>query len=378
MEEAVSPWRKIFNKLQSKIEVRVGLLGDGIGNVSVTGKPGWNWIRYRDDLNRLSMVRNVTAARLGDGIPVFVGKKYPDDEYEQVLGVYWDQYILDAGLDTIDQYAGGEPHGDKHAGKANDPVPVDLNNLSPGKVVPTSPASLSVDVQQFIYVTGCDVFEYPGETLDLTDNVPTIYGRRYVMIYLDLDTDAVAALNGDVVTWADTPEIPAPLPYTIPLALIDLESGQATITDADIYQYKVIYLPVCGDIGPHTHSDEASGGSSILGLEELMLNCWEDILIQAGEITPVQTYHRLIAPEGLYLSGGIVEIDLHTINADTLWGCGQLLILFPPDSGMYVDYRVNLRHGIGNLRLCDDVDITLDSGDHIMLIYDGDFWRNFR
>ena len=80
----------------------------------------------------------------------------------------------------------------------------------------------------------------------------------------------------------------------------------------------------------------------------------------------------------MYISEGIVDVDLHTINADPLYGCGQLLILFAPDSAMYADYRINLRHGIGNIRLCDDIDIILDSGDHIMLIYDGSYWRNFR
>lgn len=376
-EEAVRPWKALFSQLQPKTELRMGLLGDGLGNVSVPGKPGWNWIRYRDDLSRLSMVRNVAVARLGDGVPVMVGKRHYTDEYEQVLWVYWDPYVQDADLSTIDQYAGGEPHGDKHAGKANDPVPVDLNNLSPGKVVPTDPASLFVDVQQFMYVTGCDVFEYPGESFDLTSHIPAIYGRRYVMVYLDLETDAVDAVDGDVVGWVDTPTIPDPLPYTIPLAIIDLESGQATITDSDIYQYKVMYLPVCGDVGPHTHSSDAEGGQSLLNVQELMFDCWVDITIDGGEIIPTDVYHRLVVPEGMYISEGSISVELLTIHADTTYGCGQVIILRTVAPSLYTSYNVVLRHGTGNIWLNGGSDITLGEGDHVMLVYDGEgYWHD--
>ena len=375
--DAVSPWQEWGDLLKAQ-RYRPGLLGDGKGNTRVTGKPGWSWIRYDFITDRLSIVRNPSNMQLADGTPVLVGKRDPGDEYEQILFVAWNWYVNPTQA-TMDQYASA-PHGVTHAGKNNDPSPIDLNNLSPGKVVPTDPASLSVVIQEFLYAQDCEVARFGQTTLDMTDNVPGMYGHRYVLVYIDVTGGgAVLTVDGDVTDTDSTPTIPDTPVGGLPLAVIELDALQTTITDADIYQYKILYDSVCGEGVPvHYHSGDDEGGGSLLNVEELMLACWQDILIQAGQISPIQAYHRLIAPEGLYISDNIVEVDLHTINADPTYGCGQLLILFPPETALYTDYRVNLRHGVGNIRLCDDVDVVLDAGDHIMLIYDGTYWRNFR
>jgi len=376
--DAAKPWQEWGNKLKPQA-YRPGLLGDGQGSIQVTNKPGWSWIRYDYSPHQLSIVRNPSNMQLADGTPVLVGKRDPGDEYEQILYVAWNFYV-NPSQSTMDQYSTEHPHGVTHARKNSDPAPIDLNNLSPGKVVPTDPASLNVTIQEFLYVDGCEVIRFGETTFDLSGSVPGMYGHRYILVYLDLLNDGtITTVDGDLTDVSSTPAIPDVPEGGLPLAIIEIDAFQTTITDDDIWQYKILYDSVCGDGVPvHTHSGADDGGSSLLAVEELMLACWQDILIDAGQITPIQAYHRLIAPEGLYFSQGVVDVDLHTIHADTLWGCGQLLILFAPDSAMYVDYRVNLRHGIGNLRLCDDADVTLDSGDHIMLIYDGTYWRNFR
>lgn len=377
LEEALHVWNQLHDMFQPNTNLKPGLIGDGEGNVVVTDMPGWNYIRYRDDLNRLSMVRNESESGLADGTPVMTGKRHHSDDYEQVLWVYWGPYSWDPTQSTIDQYQ-SSAHGPTHQGKSNDPAPIDYNNLSPGKVVATDPASLIVTVQDFIYANNLDVYEWMEADLDLTAHVPAIAGHRYVLVYMDLTSDDAAAYAGDIVAAVDAPAIPAPPADSLPLAIVELAFGDTAITNDYIWQYKLLYGSIGGDVPVHYHSGALDGGASLLGVQELMIDCWVDIQIQAGQIIPVQMYHRLIAPEGMYLGEGIVEIDLHTIVADATWGCGQLLIIFPPDSAMYTDYRVNLRHGIGNLRLCDDADVTLDSGDHIMLIYDGSYWRNFR
>ena len=70
-----------------------------------------------------------------------VGKKHADDPYEQVLGVDWSLYAYAPSATSVLQ----------HATPA-----IDLSDLSPGKVVPTHPISLSVSVRAFLYIVGAN------------------------------------------------------------------------------------------------------------------------------------------------------------------------------------------------------------------------------
>jgi len=224
MEEGRRAVQRVINGLQPRQPTRRGLLGDSNGTVAVANRPGWAYIRYRDE--QLSIVRYLLPVQYPDGTPVIVGKRYPGDAYEQVLNVDWEMYTQTPADSAVRQ----------HATPATD-----LDDLSPGKVMPTDPVSLSVDARAFLYVNDDTAVEFAGDSIDLTANVPGGAGHRYVLVYMDLDTDTLAAEDGTLVALGMTaPAVPVPA-NGLPLGIVDLENGQATITGDDIYQYKAMY-----------------------------------------------------------------------------------------------------------------------------------------
>ena len=235
--EARQALQELINKLQAKQNVRRGLLGDSNGTVLVANRPGWAYIRYHDDLNRLAIVRYLIPEQFPDGMPVVVGRKHPDSPYEEVLGVDWVMYAT-APTETVVR---------QHATPA-----IDLSDLSPGKVVPTVAASLSVDVRAFLYINEDAAVEYGGGSIDLTGSVPGIAGHRLTLVYMDLDTDGLMAEDGAIVALAVNAAAPAVPENGLPLGLVDIANGDTSITGDDITQYKAMYQslpPTTGILG---------------------------------------------------------------------------------------------------------------------------------
>lgn len=374
-DSALQPWKKLFNKYQPDTEIRHGFIGDGNGTVTVPDLPGWSWVRYDDIQSKLSMVRNHRYGLLPDGTPIVVGRRHHTDKYEQVLRVDFSSYASGMDQDTINQYILA-PHGVSHRGLGSDPAPIDLNNIVVGKVVPDDPSSLSVEIYSTIYEYACEVILYDGEVLDLTAYVPGAPGmHRYVLVYLDQVTGAAGAIAGELGPIpAGPPDVPEALSRTIPLAIVLLVNGQTQIFIADIIQWKLLLGAACGTVGVHTHSDDATGGSSLIGIEEFMYACHEPIFMVGNAIWPTDVYHELHI-SAMY-DGLDMEVDLVWIHPDPTFGCGQLLILKIADPGMYTTYKVNVRSGIGNIVLSGG-DVSLDEGtDHLWLIFDGENWCN--
>jgi hypothetical protein len=312
-------------------------------------------------------------AYFADGTPVWVGKWHYTDKYEQVLGVYWGPYADNPTQAIIDQYRVA-PHGaTHHAITGSDPAPIDMSNLVNGKIVATEPETLSVAAEFMIYAYGLELRKFPGSTIDLSTHVPAIAGHRYTLVYLNTSTGFLGAIAGTIVPDPAPPDVPTAISGTIPLAIVDQYFGQTTIIDSRIYQWKLLWGTIGGTVPPHTHSDAGSGGTSIVGLEELLFACHTPLFLVGNAIYPINTYHTLYIP--VMYDGLDVEEDLIWIHPDPVYGCGQLLILKPADPSMYTTYKVNVRHGVGNIFLGGHADIVLDEGtDHILLIYDGQHW----
>jgi hypothetical protein len=231
--EARQALQQVLDRYQVRQETRHGLLGDGNGTVMVSGRPGWAFIRYREDLNRLSLVRYLLQEQMPDGTPVVVGRKYPGDPFEQVLGEDWTLYAWSPSQNTTDTHS---------------TQVITLNDMAPGKVVPTNPVSLSVDTRGFLYVNGSRAVEHSGDTIDLTANVPGAAGHSSVLVYMDLGTDTLGSVAGDLTAVgvnAPAPDVPE---NGLPLAVVDLANGDTEIVGGAITQYKAPYLHVGGQV----------------------------------------------------------------------------------------------------------------------------------
>lgn len=124
----------------------------------------------------------------------------------------------------------------------------------------------------------------------------------------------------------------------------------------------------------HTHTDDTTGGSSIIGLEEFFLSCAEPIFLVGNAIYPTHTYHELHIPV-LYATWPTIQADLAWVHPDPVYGCGQLLLLRVATSGLYSSYRVRILHNVGNIFLQGKQNIDLNEAtDHILLVYNGSRW----
>jgi hypothetical protein len=374
--DALNTFGALLGTFQPLAAWKKGLLGNGNGESMVADRPGWSWFRLDGEQSKLTQVRNLMFAYFADGTPVWVGKWHYTDKYEQVLGVYWGPYADNPTQAIIDQYRVA-PHGaTHHAITGSDPAPIDMSNLVNGKVVATSPETLSVAAEFMIYAYGLELRKFPGSTIDLSTHVPAIAGHRYTLVYLNTSTGFLGAIAGTIVPDPAPPDVPLAISGTIPLAIVDQYFGQTTIIDSRIYQWKLLWGAIGGTVPPHTHSDANSGGTSIVGLEELLFACATPLFLVGNAIYPINTYHTLYIP--VMYDGLDVEVDLVWIHPDPVHGCGQLLIIRPASPGMYITYSIRVVHGAGNIRLHDKVHVTLDeSTDHMLLIYDGSYWCDF-
>jgi hypothetical protein len=372
-QDVYAAWSELIKLFQPNSRVKRGLLGDGEGSVDVDGKPGWSWIRYVGETQKLSQVRNPQWSWLADDTPVIVGKLDAEDPYEQVkypdLGMYADQWT-DAQLAA---YAGA-PHGENHHGSwGNDPAPIDLNNIEPGKVKEQEPPDQTVYVEPFIYPYGLDLIKFDGNTVDLSAEFPAAGNHRYALVHLVYSTGELGYAVADAVPAAADPDMPSAVSNTIPLGIARLVGGETEITQEDhIWQWKLLWNGIgAGSVSPHTHTDDSSGGASLLCIEELMFDNAEPISMVGTTIFPTHAYHKIFV-SGLYVSG---TQDLIRIEPDTSVGCAQVLIIRPAEFGLYATYSIRVRHAVGNIWLSGKADIILDEQtDHLLLIYNGSYW----
>jgi hypothetical protein len=230
--EARLALQQVLGRYQPRQDERHGLLGDGNGTV-MTSRPAWAFIRYREDLNRLSLVRYLLQEQLPDGTPVVVGRKYPGDPFEQVLGEDWSLYAWSPSQSTATSHA---------------TQVITMNDMAPGKVTPTDPVSLAVNVRGFLYVNGSRAVENSGDSIDLTADVPGAAGHWLVLVYMDLGTDTLASVTGDLTAVGTNAPAPSVPENGLPLAVVDLANGDTEITGDIITQYKAPYLHVGGQV----------------------------------------------------------------------------------------------------------------------------------
>jgi hypothetical protein len=219
------------------------------GAVEVSGRPLYVWVRELDQNGGVFQVFNPNVqARAGTPVIIGYGPKPP---YRlQVLRVDWS--IL-SGLDDFD----GDPmlatHG--HAHEWPDGLPGgDVVDVHPRALVPlrTYPGTgLQVNVMPLRYSYNGAAVQFLGQyEYDISGSQPASGSVRYVLIYLNMTTNALGTVNGTAVGYGPTvtppyPNIPA---QAIPSAFIQLDGDQTSITETDIEDAR---MPL-GDTGWRT------------------------------------------------------------------------------------------------------------------------------
>jgi hypothetical protein len=102
------------------------------------------------------------------------------------------------------------------------------------------------------------VVSFSGRTgIDLSDCLPASGQARFVLTYLDLGTNEIGLVAGDatVDSAVITPAPPFVPANSIPSALVRLAGGMSDVTEADIYDLRLILNEV-----PAPGGDGGGGG----------------------------------------------------------------------------------------------------------------------
>lgn len=242
-EEVIEKWKAYMSGKADVQMYRPAMTGDGstATTCDVAGKPGWAWVRYNEKQDRASQVANMVMPGAPQGLPVMIGKKYPTDNYYQILGVNQELYYEHASPTSYLYYLLPK-HGETHQYESSDPAWISLGNLLPGSVAATSPASMFVTGYTLIYEYAGTARTFGGGVINLTSTIPGVAGtHRYVLITIDPDTNLLDWTMGDPSPLPVVPGIPAiPLAH-IPLAVVMVTNGDTSLPQSDIYQYKYLF-----------------------------------------------------------------------------------------------------------------------------------------
>lgn len=217
--------RKQVGKLERVKHWMPAKLGDGAGNVKVTGKNNAVWVRVAGHGTPV-IAYNYSGAANAHNLPVLVGK---DDN---VLVVK--KFNMRGGWDPAYNPT-VPPHANNHTWGGPDVVFLDTKQIMPLSVYVSS--GMVVAIVPGVISSPTGVVKVNSTTVTLTAPVSQM---RFDLIQVDLTTGAVSAKNGSAFDLEDysLSYIPVPDGGSMGIAAVRLYTGQTAIsnnfTDPDI------------------------------------------------------------------------------------------------------------------------------------------------
>jgi len=268
------------------------LMGDGLGNVAVSGRDGFVYIRVGSELVVGQAYNNRVPNR--ENLPIIVGYSSDQPALFQVLSIREVYAGADSGHDMIPQVvAHHNSHELGNADGGDDVVYVQKQQILPLLAYETDPASMYINVASdwYPWQSGFKFFE-GATSADLSGYVPTTSGQaRYLLVSVDGATNILQYTEGD--TWslylppADlsslVPDAPA---GSVPVVAIYLPYGTTALTrETNLYDVRILISPVGGSLLPavHDHSDAANGGATLGPLAVTVTNEGLHILDTGGD-----------------------------------------------------------------------------------------------
>jgi hypothetical protein len=216
--------KKVFSKFQKAYSHWPAVMGDGSGNVSVSGKPGWVYVRMLD--GQSAQAYNGGKIKEIEDQEISVGYSYLNPFLLQVLDV---RHTYAEAL----PYSNSGPHAASHMhlfpNGGDDVVWIDARQWMPLRVGPAGGLSVRVYKTTVWKSTG---WEEIDDIIDLTSHVPGT-GARYVLIAFDTSgnpqvTDGSTVDQLADLTAADIPALPSGQSAS---AAVGLYAGQTEIVE---------------------------------------------------------------------------------------------------------------------------------------------------
>jgi hypothetical protein len=261
--------------VSNEIPGELGLTIGGKALVDVTGRPGYVWVRLRNDMSEAVQAYNDQVSPVY-GLGVIVVRDPIDKSRWRIkgrdLGRYNSWSSASAYL-PAHNYSHSLPINNPGA----DPVWVYSRQIMPLALVPSGTSgAMSLIVKDFIYNRN-SIWRYFSETStsDLSGYKPSGTNAVFVLVYLDT-SDSISYLRGSEFSSATgtanvVPNIPnSPSDCYIPIAGVYLLSGTSSLSWINIYDARPFFSPVVtgssGGSGGHTIQDEGTPLNQRAGL----------------------------------------------------------------------------------------------------------------
>ena len=197
-------FRQVMNQRQPVINNIAATMGDGQGNLKVTGKDGYVWVTingapYKAFCNRVPPAYNKD---------VWVGVSTEGGKSGGVYQVLSDRAI--GSMNAALMQAGGYAPASRYAWGGDDPLGVDLRAFMPLRIG-SHTGGMLVDLYRGYVNNGTTRFSIPRQDIDVSAHIPTTVDMAaFVLISID-DTGAVIQTKGSEVAIADlaVSDIPA-------------------------------------------------------------------------------------------------------------------------------------------------------------------------
>ncbi len=222
---------------------------DSSTDPGVSGKETYVWLKQSGRDGSVFQVFNPHVQRRV-GLPVLVGPDPQRPHRLMVMGVDWQTQAAHpdyTGGDYGSGDSGMDPYLINHARSHEQPdfTPgADAVNVYPRAFVQLKTtggtSGLTVDVAAYRYNYRGTVTEYTGETaVSIATSQPAAGAHRFVLVYLDPLTNAIASIAGDATALTVVPDTPNCPNGMVPSAYIKLEGSATAIAERMIYDARM-------------------------------------------------------------------------------------------------------------------------------------------
>jgi len=239
--------------------VWTALMGDGAGTVTDPDDPDYVMVRVHGLQSSVARVFNKAVPTNRPDLPVLIGTTRTHPNRVQVLCVDWEALPDWDGVSLLPL------HGPDHElPDGADPVYIQKRAIVPLRAGPQSTPDMTLYVAPDFYPwdDGFNYFE-GGNSEDLTNRVPGAGLHRFVTVYVDGATNALGYINGETMP-AIFPlgieRIPEPPEGSVPICAVRLYYGMSMITEAEIYDLRIINAPMGGSLAPASHGLDPQRG----------------------------------------------------------------------------------------------------------------------
>jgi len=194
----------VLDKRQPAIKNILARMGDGLGNLRVSGENGKVWITINGHPYKALCSRVIPAysKEVWVGVPIEGGAS-------NVYQVISDNFS-NATDPAIIQQMGYAPASRYEAG-GDDPIGIDLRIFRPLRLGMSESGGMNVDLYEGFVIFGDDRYVIERQDIDLSAQVPTTPGKAaYVLITID-NTGAVVQTKGAEVDLIDLSPVLTPL-----------------------------------------------------------------------------------------------------------------------------------------------------------------------